>query len=154
MCIAVLGILGGVLSGIGAMAQANAAAANAEAQAAMQERQALIERTTGSYKAERQAEKIKQIEGNQRANYAASGLALTGSPQDIIEDSATQGALDIAAIRWNSRLNADNLNYSAKVSRMNASNARAAAPIAFLTPVIGSVARFGGSFGGGMGATA
>lgn len=154
MCVAVLGILGGVLSGIGAMAQANAAAANAEAQAKMQERQALIERTTGAYKAERQAEKIKQIEGNQRANYAASGLALTGSPQDIIEDSATQGALDIAAIRWNSRLNADNLNYSAKVSRMNASNARAAAPIAFLTPVIGSVARFGGSFGGGMGATA
>lgn len=147
MCVAVLGILGGVLSGIGAMAQANSAAANAEAQAKMQDRQALIERTTGSYKAERQAERVKQIEGSQRANYAASGLSMTGSPGEVIEDSATQGALDIAAIRWNSRLNADNLNYEAKISRMNAASAKAAAPIAFLSPVIGSVARFGESFG-------
>lgn len=147
MCTPILGLIGGIVSGIGAMAQANAAAANAEAQAKLQERQALIERTTGSYKAERTAERVRQVEGNQRANYAASGLALTGTPGEIIEDSATQGALDIAAIRWNSRLNADNLGYEAKVSKMNAANARAAAPIAFLTPVLGSVAKFGTSFG-------
>lgn len=153
MCAPILGIIGGIVSGIGAMAQANAAAASAEAQANMQDRQALIERTTGAYKAERQAERVKQIEGSQRANYAASGLALTGTAQDVIDDSAAQGALDIAAIRWNSQLNADNLNYSAKVSRANAKSARAAAPIAFLSPVIGSVARFGESFGS-MGATA
>lgn len=147
MCVQLIGLIGGIVSGIGAMAQANQAAANAEAQAKMQDRQALIERTTGSYKAERQAEQVRRVEGSQRANFAASGLALTGTPGEVIEDSATQGALDIAAIRWNSRLNADNLNYEAKISRMNASSARAAAPIAFLTPVLGSVARFGESFG-------
>lgn len=147
MCVAAIGLIGGVLSGIGALAQANAAAANETAQANMKDRQALIERNTGAYKAERLAERVRQVEGNQRANYAASGLALTGSAGDVIEDSATQGALDIAAIRWNTQLTADNLGYEAKVNRMNAKNAKASGPIAFLTPVLGSVAKFGTSFG-------
>lgn len=147
MCVAAIGLIGGVLSGIGAMAQANAAAANETAQAEMKDRQAAIERSTGAYKAARLAEKVKQVEGNQRANYAASGLALTGSASDVIEDSATQGALDIAAIRWNTTLTSDNLGYEAKINRMNAKNAKASAPIAFLTPVLGSVAKFGTSFG-------
>lgn len=147
MCVAAIGLIGGVLSGIGAMAQANAAAANETAKAQLQERQALVERTTGAYKAERLADKVKQVEGNQRANFAASGLALTGSASDVIEDSAAQGAMDIAAIRWNSQLNEQNLGYEATISRMNAKNAKAAAPIAFLTPVLGSVAKFGTSFG-------
>lgn len=147
MCVAAIGLIGGVLSGIGALAQANAAAANETAQANMKDRQALIERNTGAYKAERLAERVRQVEGNQRANYAASGLALTGSAGDVIEDSATQGALDIAAIRWNTQLTADNLGYEAKINRMNAKNAKASGPIAFLTPVLGSVAKFGTSFG-------
>lgn len=147
MCVAAIGLIGGVLSGIGALAQANAAAANETAQANMKDRQALIERNTGAYKAERLAERVRQVEGNQRANYAASGLALTGSAGEVIEDSATQGALDIAAIRWNTQLTADNLGYEAKINRMNAKNAKASGPIAFLTPVLGSVAKFGTSFG-------
>lgn len=149
MCLPIpaLGIIGGIVSGIGGAMQAQQQAANHRAQASLQRRQAALETEAASYKAKRQQGEVDRVLGRQRAQIAGSGLALAGTPADIISESAAEGALDIAAIRWNSNLAADNLRYEAKISDQNARNARSSAPIAFLTPVLGSVARFGESFG-------
>lgn len=153
MCVAVLGILGGVVSGIGAAMGAKAEAASLEAQAAFKDRQAGIEKQVGAYKAARTQDQVDRTLGSQRAGFAANGIS-GGSVEDTIDDTATEGALDVAAIRWNSNLAADNLKYQAKMDRMNAKTTRRSASLAFIAPVLGSVAQFGGEFGSSFGSTA
>ena len=64
-----------------------------------------------------------------------------------IEFMLDAGTLDIAAIRWNSDVKVGNLTYARDVAKVNARSERAAAPLSFIAPVIGGVARFGGQFG-------
>lgn len=147
MCIgAVIGIAGAVVSGIGAAAQMQAQAANHQMQAAMQDRQAQIEQAAGEYEAARTQDVVKKTLGAQRAGFLANGLSLQGSADDVIDDTAREGALDIAAVQWNSKLKVDNQKYAAKVSRANADSASSAVGISFLSPVLGGMARFAGSF--------
>ena len=147
MCWAAVGLIGSVISGIGAARNAQQEEANLRSQQAVQKRQAGIQQTTGAYRATRQQEQNERVLGSQRAAYAASGVALSGSPLDTIEDSATEGALDVAAIRWNSGMEADTQRTNARVSGQNADNAGSSVGMAFLTPVLGGVAKFGQSFG-------
>lgn len=142
-----LPIVAGVISGIGSAMGALQTRAQHKANEALNKRQALIETATSSYEVQRKQEELQRLAGSQRANSIANGLSLVGSPADIIEDSATEGALDVAAIRWNSGLKSDNLRYQAKVDSMNARSAGMAAPIAFLAPVISGVAEYRSSFG-------
>lgn len=152
MCIgAVLGIAGGVMSGIGAARQAKAQQASYEAQAAAQQRQAEIDLKTGAYEAARTEDTVLRTVGAQRAGFAANGL-VGGSETDVITDTNIEGQLDVEAIRWNSNLKADNAKYDAKVSKMNADNAGASAGIAFLTPVFGAIGNAFANSGGFAGA--
>ena len=89
---------------------------------------------------------LKRTTGAQRAGFAANGVGLDGSAADTIFDTTEEGALDVAAIRWNSKLASDNLNYKAKLSDMNAGIAKASAIPAFLSPVIGGLAQMSSSF--------
>lgn len=149
MCLpaAVVGILGGVVSGIGGAMQAQQQAAAYEAQAEVQRRQAALELEAGSDQARQKQRDVARTVGAQRAAFAGSGLALSGTALNSIEESAEEGAMDVAAIRWNSDLSAQNRRVDASVLDMNAKSARRSAPISFLSPVIGSVAQFGSSFG-------
>lgn len=151
MCMAALGLIGSVVSGVGAAMGAQAQAASHRAAAAAQRRQANLETMSGSYQSQRKQEQVDRVLGQQRAAYASSGIALTGGAADTIQDSATEGALDVAAIRWGSGMQAQTHEYNAKIEDMNARSASRSAPIAFLTPVISGVARFGSSFGSSMG---
>lgn len=147
MCIAaVVGLAGSIVSGIGAASQMQAQQDSLEAQSKMQERQAVINEKTGEYEIARVEDTVRRTGGAQRAGFAANGLGLQGSAADVIVDTAQEGALDVAAIKWNSDLKADNLKYESKISKMNADNAGAAAGIAFIAPVLGGVAKFAGSF--------
>lgn len=143
---AVVGLAGAVVSGIGAAQQAQQQAANHEAEAALKDRQAEVNAETAIYEQDRTRDVVERTLGAQRAGYAANGIALDGSAVDVIADTATEGALDIAAIQWNSDLKTDNLKYEAKIDRMNADGARSSAGLAFLAPVLGGVAKFGGAF--------
>lgn len=145
--LAVIGLAGSVVQGIGAAQASQANAASLDAQANMNERQAELEQQTGEFEAARTREVVNRALGAQRAGYAANGIALTGTAEEVIRETALEGALDMEAIRWNSSLRQDNLKYEAKINRMNAQTERSAAPLNFLAPVIGGVARFGGSFG-------
>ena len=141
-----LPIIGAVVSGVGAAIGAMAQSASYKGQAEFERRQAKIETQTGGYKAERTQDEIKRTTGAQRAGFAANGVGLDGSAADTIFDTTEEGALDVAAIRWNSKLASDNLNYKAKLSDMNAGIAKASAIPAFLSPVIGGLAQMSSSF--------
>lgn len=154
MCLpAAIGLAGAVVSGIGAAQQMKAQEANANAQAGLLKRQQVLDRETSGYEAHRVQDKIDRTLGAQRAGFASSGIGLTGSAADILDETATEGALDIGAIRWNSKLRQDNLGYERKVAKMNANAFGRAAPLAFVAPVIGGAARFAGAYqdSGGFG---
>ncbi len=137
MCLPVIApLLGGIVSGVGAAMGNKANAASLDAQAAFKKRQAVIENETAGYKSARVQDDIDRTLGAQRAGFAANGLALTGSAGDVVAETAEEGALDKAAILWNSKLEQDNLKYQAKVDKMNAKTERSAAIISFLSPVI------------------
>lgn len=142
-----LPIIGGIISGIGAVIGAIGQARALEAQARANERQAEIERDIGAYEGARHGEKVQRIAGQQRANYAASGvIGAEGSALSVLDETAVEGAMDIAAIRYNANSKADILDYNAKINRMNAKTAKASAPFAFLSPVLSGAARMTGSF--------
>lgn len=149
MCLpAVVGILGSVVSGIGGLMGVKAQQQQLNAQSEMERRQAGIEQTVGSYKAQRQQDNVARALGAQRAGFAANGLDISsGSPLDVIEESATEGALDVAAIRWNSKLASDNLRFKSENSKAQAKVVGASAPFAFLSPVLSGVAQYSSSFG-------
>lgn len=121
---------------------AAAQAASAKGQEAMDKRQGQIEGQVGAYKAERTQDDINRTLGSQRAGFAANGVGLSGSAADTISDTTEEGALDVAAIRWNSKLQQDNYKYKAKLDNMNAQQANMAAPIAFLAPVVNGIATY------------
>lgn len=143
----IFGMIGSVVQGFGAKAASDQEAANLQAQSDAQKRQAALTQTTGAYKAQRKQEEVQRVLGQNRAAFSASGVALSGSPELVIEDSATEGALDVAAIRWNSGMEADTQRTNSRVSAASSAATKAAGPIAFLTPVLGGVAKFGSSFG-------
>jgi hypothetical protein len=146
MCVAVLGLLGGVVSGVGAAMGMNAEAAGLDAQSKFKKRQAAMETEAGAAKARQIQGEVDRTAGAQRAGFAANGIALSGSAEDVILDSAEEGALDVATVRWNSKLASDNLRYSAKIDKMNAKSTRKAAPLAFIAPVLSSAASFAGEY--------
>lgn len=143
----VFGLIGGVVQGIGAKAKANQESANYKAQAENEKRQAAVVQTTGAYKAQRQEDQVQRVLGQQRAAYAGSGVALSGTPLDTIEESAVEGALDVAAIRWNTDAEATTQRQNAAVSTASAKATKKAGNLAFISPIIGSVAQFGKGFG-------
>lgn len=142
----VLGLVGGIVQSRGIKAKANQDAANLDAQAAAQKEQAAATQLTGAYKAQRKQDEVERVLGSQRAAYAGSGIALSGSALDVIEESATEGALDVAAIRWNTGAEAATQRHNAEVSTTSAKATRKAGKTASIAPIIGGVAQFASGF--------
>lgn len=150
MCTPVLlagvGLAGGILQGIGGAQQRMDNAQSLDMQAAGIDRDIAAERESSAYEVARTRETVSRTVGSQRAGFAANGLALSGSAADVIQRTAIEGDLDVEAIRWNSKSRQDSLGYSRDVTKVNAGRERAAAPLAFISPIIGSVAKFGSAF--------
>lgn len=134
-------VAGTGLSAVGAIQSANAQAAGLRQQAELNERQAEIEQQRGAFEAQRERENAQRILARQRANFAASGVALEGTPTAVIEDTATETALDIAAIRYGSALRSGNFRTQASYDRANASSARTAGFISAGTNLFSGLAR-------------
>jgi hypothetical protein len=146
MCTMVLGLIGGVVQGIGAMQSANAAADSHEANAASLAERATQQRMQGAYEGARITEKAARVGGQQRAAAAEGGLAMTGSAAEVAVDTGQEFDLEVGAVLWNSKAAANQSLDQADIEKMNASNARASAPLAFLSPVLGAATRFSSSF--------
>ena len=133
-------LIGGIITGIGSLVSARNQAAAARSQAQFHERQAAMERQRGAFEGARASDKARRLQGRQVANYAASGVQLSGSPGNVIDDSAAEAALDIGAIRQGAEVRASNELFRARQSRERARSIMAAAPFGFAAPLIEGVA--------------
>lgn len=150
MCLdpmSMIGIAGAAMQGIGGAMEAQNRARQSEMAANASERDADATQKASAYEAARISETVQRTLGNQAAGYGSNGVAYSGSAIDVSMDTATEGDLDVEAIQWNSKVKVDGLKYEAKQHRENAASASAAAPLAFLTPIIGGIGRMGNAFG-------
>lgn len=136
---------GGVVSGIGAYNERMTQATNYTMQANGLQRDIDAEKQASAYEIARTREGVQRTLGSARAGYASNGLALSGSAAEVLHDSAVEGELDLAAIRWNSDVKVENLKYAKKGAQQNARAAKAAAPLAFFGNVFSAAgsANFG-----------
>lgn len=139
-----LPMIGGLISGLGSLASGMAQAAAYKAQAAALKVQAQGERNVGSYQSARAQEKGDRVISTQVTGTASKGLMMSGTPEDVYLDSATEVALDVGSIRANAQTQANKTDYEAKIAKMNAKSAKTGAIIGAIAPVFSGI---GGAFG-------
>lgn len=145
-----IGLIGGLVSGVAGMmaanAQANAASAAASQNAAIAEynrkvaeRNSGVASNEGHAAAMDKARESRRTMSSIRAAYGASGLALEGSPLDVLEDSAAEGSLGIVREKYKGTLKsigsldeAENFRLKAALHRMEADSAQDAKPFAMI----------------------
>lgn len=103
---------------VGAIQQGRAASAAANYNASVSERNAQIEEMQAAEDAERSRRATRRRLGAMRAAYGASGVALEGSPMDVLEDSYAEGELDALTIQYQGRMAAMNSRENARLERM------------------------------------
>lgn len=97
------------LQAMGSIMQGNQAAAAGEAQQASYRQAAEAERQASGFEATRVFERNRRATSAAITQVAGSGVALTGSPTEVLADNASQTQLDIDAIRFGSKIKQNNL---------------------------------------------
>lgn len=146
MCLAALGVIGGLASAASTLASANAQSAQLKAQAKFAERQAEIERERGALEASRQHRTGKRLFGQQVAKFARGGISLSGSPTPVLSDIETENELNTDRIRLDSRAREDQLLFNASLNRSRASASRRKAFLDSVGPLINSASRLASMF--------
>lgn len=100
------------------------------------EREAKLQREIGEFEASLVRRRGKTLIGRQRAAFAASGVTLEGTPQDLITATAAQVELD--ALRTLFKF------------EIGASNAEARGNAAILSGIAGGISAIGGIAAGGV----
>lgn len=103
MCMAAMGVIGGVMQLVGG----GIAAAGAQREGAMAKRianeNALRLEKQGRYNARQIRRKASFVNGDATAQASANGLMIAGSAMDIIMDNAVQGEIDAANAQRNAK---------------------------------------------------
>lgn len=150
----------GVVSAMGAIQQGNAAEASANYSAALDERnKALADQDrklaieTARIDAEDKARSNRRQLASLRASYGSSGLDLTGTPLDVLEDQSIEMALDERRIEYEGQarnreygIKMNDYQNQANLSRMEGKNAKKASRISamgYLTSAAGQGAYMG-----------
>ena len=128
-----------VVQGIQGMQQANAAA-----KATRQATDANIQNEQNRLSIEKTKKQrdIAQATGKQKVAAAASGATLS-SFDDVMDDSYSQGLLDLALIEYDSKLTQEQMRYSGNVQRAEYQNQAKSS-------LIGGLAQAGGQIYGGI----
>lgn len=133
--------VGAGLSALGAAASAARQAAELRADAAEARRRALFERRRGSAEEARLRDKAARERAALRARYLADGLALEGSPVDVLADLAAERSLDEQAVRFDAEMRAGTADFAARRAAERARYAGFSGVIGALSPVIGRLGR-------------
>lgn len=102
-----------------------------ERQAGLYEGQARLETETAGYEAARLEDRGKRTAGTQKNEYLSTGLALEGTPAQVIADSARENALDIAAVKYSAAIRSKNMLDQAALLREAAAGTRSSADETF-----------------------
>lgn len=129
MCVdtvTLLTIAGTAVSAGGAIMQGQQQQQMANMQAKAYEQQAQADAQASAYEQRQEQRRQELLAANARAQVGASGVALQGSPTEVLAANARQGQLDIEAIRYGSQLRQNSLGTQAGISRFSGKQARAA----------------------------
>lgn len=114
------------ISAAGSLMQGQQAQQMADMQAKAYEQQAQADAQASSFEAQRERRKQELLQANARAQVGASGVALAGSPTEVLTANAREGQLDIQAIRYGSQLRQNGLRTQAAISRFSGQQAKTA----------------------------
>jgi alkanesulfonate monooxygenase SsuD/methylene tetrahydromethanopterin reductase-like flavin-dependent oxidoreductase (luciferase family) len=121
-----MGPLGIAVSVLGALSSASAERRAANFNAAAAERDAAVARQNAAADAQAQSREARRRIGAARAAYGAAGVALEGSPLDVLEQSAAEAEMDKLNILYKGELQAMGYDDSAALSRSRAKDATTA----------------------------
>ena len=100
-----LALAGTAMSAVGSMRQANATAAANKYNANVAQQRAKAMKVQGQYQADKLKREKARMLGRQRALYAHSGvLPGTGTPLEVLSDTASMYEQDIANAKYNSQV--------------------------------------------------
>ena len=117
------------LSTAGSIAQGQQAQQMADMQAKAYEQQAQADAQASAYEQAQERRKQELMQANARAQVGASGVAMAGSPSEVLAANAKQGQMDIQAIRYGSQLRQNGLRTQADISRFSGKQAKTASYI-------------------------
>lgn len=121
--IAALG--GALLGGVGAAMQGEGNAQASQYNAQVAQRNAVIARDQGEAAAQAQQRAASRQMGSMLANYGASGVQTdSGSPLDVLADSARMAALDNLTIKYNAALRAQGFESESALENSRAKASR------------------------------
>lgn len=140
MCFALaLGLIGAGVQAAGMIMQGNQAAAMADYQAKAYEQQAQADAQASAYEAMRERHKQDLAAASARAQVGGSGVAMAGSPTEVLVANAREGELDLQAIRYGSRLRQTNLRTQAAIARYGGQQAKQASRIGAIGAAVGGI---------------
>ena len=102
-------IIGVAVSAYGNFREGQDAAEAGEYNARIGREEAALTEQAGALQASRQREQVSRLIGAQKAITAGSGIELTGSPIDVMMDTAAEGEFDAQIIEYNTRIQAARL---------------------------------------------
>lgn len=126
----------GAVSAAGAMSAGKAQANASVYEAQVAQRNAKIARNQAEVDQEDQRRENRRQMGAMRAAYGSSGLELSGSPLDVLADTAIEQELDVARIGYRGELRAIGEHDKANQAIAAASNAKKAGQIGALSAVV------------------
>lgn len=126
MCIAALGIIGTIVSAAGSIVSGVQQQQMANAQAKAYEQQALADAQASAFEQRQERKQQELAAANARAQVGASGVALQGSPTEVLAANAREGELNLSAIRYGSQIRQNNLRTQAEISRFSGKQAMTA----------------------------
>ena len=121
----VVGAAGTVMGGISANQNAKYQGMMAESNALAAQRDADWSRSTAKYNEDLARQNAARVRGSQRAAIGASGLGFSGSPLDLLEETAVQSEIEAQGIRAQGEYSAGSAEFGAAGSRLQAGAYRA-----------------------------
>ena len=134
-----LGLIGTGIQAAGMIAQGRQAQVMAEYQARAYEQQAQADAQASAFEQGQERKRQDLAAAAARAQVGAAGVALAGSPTEVLAANAREGQLDIQAIRYGSQLRQNQLRTQAGISRFEGRQARQAATIGAAGAVVGGL---------------
>lgn len=114
-----LALIGTALSVGGALAEGQQSKQMAEYQAKAYEQQARADAQSSAFEQGQERHKQDLLQAQARAQAGASGVAISGSPTEVMAANARQGQLDLKAIQYGSQLRQNGLATQAAIARFS-----------------------------------
>jgi hypothetical protein len=113
----------------------------AEYQAKAYEQQAQADSQASAFEQAQERHKQDLQLAAARAQVGASGVAVAGSPTEVLAANAKQNQLDLKAIQYGSQIRQNNLNTQASISRFSGKQAMAAGIFKGVTTGVAGLAK-------------